>query len=95
MAESAILAAAIQSPEATNPYTSEKSKEKLLSRQKTVLNKMLELGKITEEEYNDAINTNIVFKKSSDINQTQTYFVDAAIEDVANNIAKKYGGDQL
>lgn len=89
LAESAILAAAIQSPEATNPYTSEKSKERLLNRQKTVLNKMLELGKITEKEYNDAINTNIVFKKSSDINQTQTYFVDAAIENVASNIAKK------
>ena len=27
--------------------------------------------------------------KSSDINQTQSYFVDAAIEDVAKNIAKK------
>lgn len=45
LAESAILAAAIQSPEATNPYTSEKSKERLLNRQKVVLNKMLELGK--------------------------------------------------
>lgn len=89
LAESAILAAAIQSPEATNPYTSEKSKERLLNRQKVVLNKMLELGKITTEEYNEALNTQVTFKKSSDINQTQTYFVDAAIEDVAKNIAKK------
>lgn len=89
LAESAILAAAIQSPEATNPYTSKKSKERLLNRQKVVLNKMLELGKITTEEYNEALNTQVTFKKSSDINQTQTYFVDAAIEDVAKNIAKK------
>lgn len=89
LAECAILAAAIQSPEATNPYTSENSKQRLLNRQKVVLNKMLELGKITQDEYNDAISTQISFKKSSDINQTQSYFVDAAIEDVAKNISSK------
>lgn len=89
LAQSAVLAAAIQSPEATNPYASDTAKDRLLKRQKIVLDKMLELGKITNEEYNEAINTQIVFKKSSDINQTQSYFVDAAIEDVAKNIAKK------
>ena len=89
LAQSAILAAAIQSPEATNPYAGDTARERLLKRQKVVLNKMLELGKITNEEYDEAINTQIVFKKSADINQTQSYFVDAAIENVAKNISKK------
>lgn len=89
LAQSAILAAAIQSPEATNPYASDTARERLLKRQKVVLDKMLELGKITNEEYDEAINTQIVFKKSSDINQTQSYFVDAAIENVAKNISNK------
>lgn len=89
LAECAILAAAIQSPEATNPYTSDASREKLLKRQKVVLDKMLELGKITNKEYDEAINSEITFTKSSDINQTQTYFVDAAIESVAKNISEK------
>lgn len=89
LSQSAVLAAAIQSPEATNPYASDTARDRLLKRQKIVLDKMFELGKITNEEYNEAINTQIVFKKSFDINQTQSYFVDAAIEDVAKNIAKK------
>lgn len=89
LAESAILAAAIQSPESTNPYTSDNSKERLLKRQKIVLKKMLELGKISEKEYNEAKETEITFKKSPEINQVQTYFVDAAIESVAQDIAVK------
>lgn len=89
LAECATLAAAIQSPESTNPYTSDAAKEKLIKRQKVVLGKMLELGKITKSQYDEAINTKLEFKKSDDITQTQTYFVDAAIEQVATDIAKK------
>ena len=50
---------------------------------------MLDLGKITDKEYNEAKETEIVFKKSPEINQVQSYFVDAAIENVANDIALK------
>lgn len=88
LAECAILAAAIQSPETTNPYTNEASKEKLLKRQKVVLAKMLELGKITNAQYDEALNTKITFTKSNSINQTQTYFVDATIEEVALELSK-------
>ena len=73
LAESAILAAAIQSPESTNPYR----------RQKVVLSKMLSLGKITILEYNEAISTPIEFKKMADGSEdVQSYFVDAVIEQV-------------
>ena len=88
LAECSILAAAIQSPESTNPYTSEESKQKLLKRQRVVLNKMLELEKIDQNEYNEAINTPVEFKKSPHLNQTQTYFVDATIESVAKDLSK-------
>ena len=83
LAESAILAAAIQSPESTNPYRSEEAKTKLLERQKVVLSKMLSLGKITILEYNEAISTPIEFKKMADGSEdVQSYFVDAVIEQV-------------
>ena len=83
LAESAILAAAIQSPESTNPYRSEEAKTKLLERQKVVLSKMLSLGRITILEYNEAISTPIEFKKMADGSEdVQSYFVDAVIEQV-------------
>ena len=63
IAESAILAAQIQSPEATNPYKSEEAKKRLLDRQKVVLNKMLELGSITQEEHDKAVEQEITFQK--------------------------------
>ena len=83
LAEAACLAATIQSPEVTNPYRGEEAKQKLLDRQKIVLSKMLSLEKISQEEYDNAINTELVFKKSSDGNKVQTYFLDALIEDLA------------
>ncbi len=82
LAESAILAAAIQSPEATNPYRDEEAREKLLQRQKIVLLKMLQLGKITYLEYQDALATNIEFKNLKSDDDIQTYFIDAVIEQV-------------
>ena len=63
LAESAVLAAIIQSPESTNPYKSEEAKNKLLERKNLVLKQMLKLKKISEDEYNEALNYEIVFKK--------------------------------
>lgn len=91
IAEAACLAAIIQSPEVYNPYNGEENKQYLLDRQKVVLAKMLELGKITQEEYDKAKAEEIVFKKS-DSNQTVTsYFVDAVIEAVVADIQEKNG----
>lgn len=89
IAEAAVMAAAIQSPESTNPYKNEESRNRLLERQKIVLNKMLELGFITQEEYNNALNTKLEFKKSEDVAGVQSYFVDAVIEQVIADIMKK------
>ncbi|MDO4282998.1 MAG: transglycosylase domain-containing protein [Clostridia bacterium] len=91
LAEAACLAATIQSPEITNPYKGEEAKQKLLDRQKIVLNKMLELGKITQEEYDTAINTKLVFQKSSEGTKVQSYFIDALIEDLAKTLQDEKG----
>lgn len=91
IAEAACLAANIQSPEATNPYKSEQAKQKLLDRQKIVLNKMHELGKITDEEYEQAKNQEIVFKKEvmQQTTDVQSYFVDAVYEAVKKDLMEQ------
>lgn len=88
LAECAILAAQIQSPESTNPYRSDEAKQKLLNRQKVVLNKMLELGKINKEQYDSALNQEIAFHKSEKTNTKakNSYFVDAVIEAVIQGL---------
>lgn len=94
IAEAAILAAIIQSPESTNPYKSDEAKEKLLDRQKVVLNQMKKLGKITEDEYNEACNAEIVFKKEEvEVNsgETQSYYVDAVFEQVKEDLMEEKG----
>ncbi len=97
IAESAIIAAKIQSPELTNPYRSEEAKQKLLDRQKVVLEKMLELGKISQEEYDEAINYNIEFKKgerATDASKINSYYVDAVIEAVVEDLINEKGMDR-
>lgn len=94
LAESACLAAAIQTPEGTNPYNGEESKARLIERQKIVLSKMLELGNITQEEYDEAIAYKLVFKKgkiATASNAVQSYAVDAVFETVAKDLAEEKG----
>ena len=83
VAESAAIAAMIQSPEITNPYKSDEAKQKLLDRQSVVLTKMKNLGLLTEEEYNTAKSTELNFvAKDVNLGGTQSYFVDAVVEAV-------------
>lgn len=91
LAESAVIAAIIQSPESTNPYSGDEQKEKLLARQKLVLKQMLKLGKITQEEYDEAAAYEIVFKKgdTSVSNEIQSYFVDAVVEQVISDLMEE------
>jgi penicillin-binding protein 1A len=93
LAESAVLAAIIQSPESTNPYTDDKSRQKLLDRQKLVLKQMLKLGKITQQEYDEAVAYEVVFKKgdTSLTDDVQSYFVDAVFEQVVSDFMEELG----
>lgn len=90
LAESAAIAAMIQSPEKTNAYKSDEAKAALLERKDVVLDKMLELGMITSEECEEAKNYELEFKKI-DVNygDTQTYFVDAVVEAVISDLMEQ------
>lgn len=97
LAEAAVLAAIIQSPEATNPYKSEEAKQKLLDRQKLVLDQMLKLGKITKEEYDEATKTEITFTKgdtsaiATSSGVQYTYYVEAVREAVIKDLMENLG----
>lgn len=90
LAESAAIAAMIQSPEVTNPYKNEEAVEKLKKRQSVVLDKMKSLGMINNEEYEEAKNYELAFnKKDVDYSETQTYFVDAVVEAVIKDLMEQ------
>ena len=64
LAEAAVLAALPQAPSRYSPYGSHK--DLLLGRQKYILEQMQKQGYISEQEMNDAKNTEIKFKKPSE-----------------------------
>lgn len=61
IAESATLAAMLNKPEGNCPYKGEKATKALMSRKELVLGKMLELGYISQSEYDEAMDYNISF----------------------------------
>lgn len=106
VAEGACLAGIPQSPNYNNPW---KDEERCLERQKLVLHNMLNYGAISENEYNEAINTEVKFRSQGDVdnsytansNGIQNWFVDTVIEDVIHDFMDLYGierdeaGDRL
>lgn len=88
LAECAAIAGITQNPSAYDPIDNpDKNKE----RQTVVLGKMLELGYISQEEYENAINEklNIVnnsSKSEDDTVKTTSYFVDQVITDVISDL---------
>lgn len=84
LAECALLAGVTNRPTYYDPFT---NLDNAKSRQKVILNKMLELGKITESEYQMAIEEEIVIKKGgSSATSVHSYFVDAVIEDIISDL---------
>jgi len=94
IAQSAVLAALPNAPDALNPYGSEKSKQDLLVRQKLVLAKMKELNLITDSEYEDAKNFNIEFSNGSSKlvknNSAIKPYLDVALDDAINTVKDSY-----
>ena len=78
----------------TNPYNGEEYKARLISRQKTVLAKMLEIEKITKEQYDEAVAYELVFKKGeiASTAAVQSYARDAVWKAVAEDLAEVMGG---
>ncbi len=91
LAECATLAAIPKSPTNYAPDVNPKQNEK---RRKTALGLMKEQGLITEAEYEQAKNekVEIVSNKNATANDTiNSYFIDALITDVSQDLAAKYG----
>ena len=88
LAECAVIAGITQNPSRYNPYT---HPENIRKRQGTVLYKMHELGFITDDEYIQAANEELVFQNSARRVAVQDYYVDLLIEDVANDLMEQYG----
>lgn len=90
LAECASIAGITQYPSLYDPLVHpDKNKEK----QEVVLKKMLELGKITDEEYEEAVNEELNFCEadtdSDDEVSANSYFVDQLIYDITDELMKK------
>lgn len=89
IAECALIAGLAQSPEGRNPYHNPESAKK---RQELVLGKMLELGYISNEQYKEALSQELVYEKGTiEAAASNSYFVDAIIEDLSKKLQKEKG----
>ena len=91
LVECAALAAIVQSPTAFDPYT---RPERNTDRRNEILGNMLEYGHISEEEYDEAINAELVInlnKRADTGVSTNSWFTDALIEDVINDLMQEKG----
>ncbi len=91
LSEAATLAAIVQNPSYYDPI---RKSENNKARRQTVLSRMNELGFITEQEYEDALCEQITIAESvsaSPTDEIYSWFVDALIEDVINDLTECYG----
>lgn len=98
VAEAAALAAMPYAPEGNNPYAGDDARQRLLDRQKLVLEQMKDQGYISSSEYNDALNQKIVFKSGNDtavnqyirlaIKEAKDMLIASGIKDNDNDIEK-------
>ena len=89
LAECASIAAITKNPSKYNPDTAPEKNEK---RRKSVLDKMLDLGKIDVDEYTKAVESKVKVDKSQQSHfeiPINSYFIDAMISDVAADLAEK------
>ncbi|HHU12802.1 MAG TPA: penicillin-binding protein [Clostridiaceae bacterium] len=96
LAECAFLAGIPNLPSIYNPLT-EYGRRNALRRMRITLLKMRELGYVSEEEYQDALDRELVFRQVEPtiaVNQINSYFVDAAINAVIDDLMTKRGYSQ-
>lgn len=88
LSECAVLAAITQNPSKYNPIT---HPENNAERREKVLDNMLELGYITQDEYDEAINDDVYSRIQSvnsetDDDSVTSYFVDALVDEVMDDL---------
>ena len=89
LAQCALLAGITKNPSKYNPFT-EKGRESAKERQEIILGKMLELGKISQEEYDQAVKEDLRYAPKQLSKMTnESYFVDQVIVDVRNTLMEE------
>ena len=94
LAECAFLAGINNSPNSYNPYGEKDRSELIKKRTKTVLGKMLELGMIQQNEYDEAVkkvDDGLPFQKAENLGSVYSYHTDATISQVIEDVAKEKG----
>lgn len=86
LAECALLAGIIRSPENYSPF---KNKDLAIFRQRIVLRKMLQLGFIDEKEYQEALKTELKFSGGKGSFWKAPYFVDYVLNIIKNDLGFK------
>lgn len=96
LAECAFLAGINNSPNSYNPFGEKDTSEKIRTRTKAVLSKMLELEYINEQDYNEAVanvESGLNFKKgkieSKETDGIYSYHTDALLTEIISDIAEK------
>ena len=94
LAESAFLAGINNTPNSYDPFVEDNSEnlEKIKKRTKIVLDKMKELGKVDEEEYNAAVEkveAGLPFEKGTIVETIYSYHTDAAIMQIINQLMEE------
>ena len=89
--ECALIAGLPKSPSYYNPLR-ETGRRNALRRMRIILGMMRDQNKITEKEYQDALNTEVVFKSRSKKSVTiNSYFTEYVISEVVSDLAKARG----
>ena len=97
--EAAFLAGINHAPNKYNPFKEENHDEimeRIVKRTKTVLGKMQELNKISQEEYDTAIakvNEGLKFEEGTVVEKVYSYHTDAAISEIVEDLAEANGWD--
>ncbi|HOJ09339.1 MAG TPA: PBP1A family penicillin-binding protein [Clostridiales bacterium] len=96
LAECALLAGITNSPTNYDPYNTyiDSGRENAVKRQRIILKKMLELGFINQNEYDQALQEELKFVEKDESDKeikVQSYFVDYVINEVVNDLMEQKG----
>ncbi len=98
LAESAFIAGVTHSPNTYNPFVENPKTDKIQSRTKLVLSFMKEQGKITEEEYTDAVKEvedGLKFKQGTIVDKASySSHTEALIQQAINQLVTEKGMDK-
>lgn len=95
--ESAFLAGITHSPNAYNPFVEEPKMDKIKKRTITVLNKMLEVGSITKEQFETSkqeVENGINFQKGVITQKSYSYHDEAMINEIVGDLVEQKGWEK-